>query len=113
MPTPVPYPHFTGTEPCATVGSDHFFTTDEQPAYTNLPMVKAICRGCDMRDACLNYALHTAVHGIWGGTTEHERQAVRREYNIVPVALMHTYDTAPPTRAAAQKRQQRAARRIA
>jgi WhiB family redox-sensing transcriptional regulator len=41
---------------------------------------KAICATCRVRRECLAFALQTGqVHGIWGGTTEHERAAVRRE----------------------------------
>jgi WhiB family transcriptional regulator, redox-sensing transcriptional regulator len=40
---------------------------------------KAICSACRVRRECLAFALRTEqVHGIWGGTTEHERAAARR-----------------------------------
>ncbi|HEV3067797.1 MAG TPA: WhiB family transcriptional regulator [Streptosporangiaceae bacterium] len=35
---------------------------------------KAICATCRVRRECLAFALRTGqIHGIWGGTTEHER----------------------------------------
>jgi WhiB family transcriptional regulator, redox-sensing transcriptional regulator len=35
---------------------------------------KAICRACDVRDACLAHALQfDEPHGVWGGLTEGER----------------------------------------
>jgi WhiB family redox-sensing transcriptional regulator len=38
---------------------------------------KAICASCDVREACLQYALRIhEAHGIWGGTTEMERRAI-------------------------------------
>ena len=41
---------------------------------------KAICRGCDVREACLEYALATIeMHGIWGAKSERERRAIRRQ----------------------------------
>lgn len=39
---------------------------------------KAVCRGCDVRVPCLNYALQTADRwGVWGGLTGEERLNLR------------------------------------
>jgi WhiB family redox-sensing transcriptional regulator len=36
---------------------------------------KAICAGCPVREACLEYALRIREpHGIWGGLNEGERK---------------------------------------
>lgn len=41
---------------------------------------KAICRRCPVRARCLKNALDTREPwGIWGGLTEHERQAILRK----------------------------------
>lgn len=41
---------------------------------------RAICAGCPVRDDCLAEALETAsLIGIWGGTSEKERRALRRQ----------------------------------
>lgn len=40
-----------------------------------------ICKTCTVRDACLEYALATPVThdwGVWGATSEDERQQIRR-----------------------------------
>jgi WhiB family redox-sensing transcriptional regulator len=38
---------------------------------------KAICAMCDVRAECLDYALTIReLHGIWGGLTEAERNAL-------------------------------------
>jgi WhiB family transcriptional regulator, redox-sensing transcriptional regulator len=38
---------------------------------------KAICRGCPVRQECLDYALRIREpHGIWGGLNEAERRAL-------------------------------------
>jgi WhiB family redox-sensing transcriptional regulator len=40
---------------------------------------KAICAGCPVRDACLNWALSTHQDdGVWGGLTDTERRRLRR-----------------------------------
>jgi WhiB family redox-sensing transcriptional regulator len=44
-------------------------------------MAKAVCAACRVRRQCLQYALAThQLHGVWGGTSEDERQLqARRE----------------------------------
>ena len=40
---------------------------------------KEICRGCDVREVCLEYALTAGEKfGIWGGLSERERRRIRR-----------------------------------
>ena len=40
---------------------------------------KRICTGCEVRDACLDYALaHDERFGIWGGLSERERRRLKR-----------------------------------
>jgi WhiB family redox-sensing transcriptional regulator len=36
------------------------------------------CAVCDLRDACLDYALARNEYGIWGGLTRDERRNLRR-----------------------------------
>lgn len=41
---------------------------------------KAVCKACDVRPDCLEYALKGGEKfGIWGGTSERERRRIRRE----------------------------------
>ena len=38
-----------------------------------------ICADCKVRDICLEYALEAKIeHGVWGGTSERQRQRLRR-----------------------------------
>ena len=38
----------------------------------------AICRGCPVKEECLNHALQNDEHfGVWGGTTERGRRRIR------------------------------------
>lgn len=42
-------------------------------------IAKRICAVCQVRQACLDYALETREgHGVWGGLNETERRAVLR-----------------------------------
>ena len=51
------------------------------PGAREIAMAKAVCAACQVRRQCLQYALAThQVHGVWGGTSEDERQLqARRE----------------------------------
>ncbi|MGW0705528.1 WhiB family transcriptional regulator [Streptomyces sp. NPDC002643] len=40
---------------------------------------KAVCARCSVLEQCLEWAVETGnVEGVWGGTTESERRAMRR-----------------------------------
>jgi WhiB family redox-sensing transcriptional regulator len=61
---------------CLGVDPDLFFP--ERGASTR--EAKAVCRGCEVRMDCLEYALaHGEKFGIWGGLSERERRRVRRQ----------------------------------
>lgn len=60
---------------CAQVDPEIFFP--EKGESTRHP--KMICRSCDVRAECLDYALETDQrHGVWGGYSERERRVLRR-----------------------------------
>ena len=40
---------------------------------------KEVCAGCPVIDLCREHALNSEAYGIWGGTTEAEREELRRE----------------------------------
>lgn len=41
---------------------------------------KAICAGCQVRQACLEHALaHREREGVWGGASERERRRILRQ----------------------------------
>lgn len=41
---------------------------------------KAFCRRCVVREACLAAALERREPGVWGGTSEDERDEIRRRF---------------------------------
>jgi len=64
---------------CRGANADLFFP--ERGASTRT--AKAICRECQVRAACLEFAIVTGEKfGIWGGMSERERRRVRRERQI-------------------------------
>jgi WhiB family transcriptional regulator, redox-sensing transcriptional regulator len=43
---------------------------------------KSFCGQCDVRAACLEWAINREEFGVWGGTTARERAAIRRERGV-------------------------------
>ena len=49
------------------------------PALLQIEEAKQVCRRCEVRDACLQWALEAGQdHGVWGGLSEDERRALKR-----------------------------------
>lgn len=72
--------------PCAESFPDAFFSEEIEDAsgkvigavYKYEHEAKTICSSCPVRLACLQHALANKEQGIWGGTTENERTAIKR-----------------------------------
>jgi WhiB family redox-sensing transcriptional regulator len=64
---------------CRHADPDLFFPDGTTgPALRQVDEAKRICRACPARTPCLAWALGNAIPaGIWGGTTEEERRAIR------------------------------------
>jgi WhiB family redox-sensing transcriptional regulator len=61
---------------CLGVDPDLFFP--ERGASTR--EAKEVCKGCVVREDCLEYALGNGEKfGIWGGLSERERRRIRRQ----------------------------------
>jgi WhiB family redox-sensing transcriptional regulator len=61
---------------CLGVDPDLFFP--ERGASTR--EAKEVCRGCVVREECLEFALRNGEKfGIWGGLSERERRRIRRQ----------------------------------
>jgi WhiB family transcriptional regulator, redox-sensing transcriptional regulator len=69
---------------CRDLDPDLFFPIGTAgPAVTQIAEAKEICLTCPVRTSCLDWALrHYQDYGIWGGTTERERQALRSAVNV-------------------------------
>ncbi|GKQ35610.1 WhiB family transcriptional regulator [Streptomyces sp. A012304] len=49
------------------------------PALMQTEQAKAVCRRCPVREPCLEWAMETdQTLGVWGGTSESERRAMKR-----------------------------------
>ena len=65
---------------CRDADPDLFFPVGTAgPALRQIEAAKRICRACPAQARCLAWALeHGIGSGVWGGTTEDERRAIRR-----------------------------------
>ena len=68
------------------ISPDEWFplTTDPVKARQHAKRALAVCGACPVRAECLELSLRlwegSGHHGIWGGTLEYERRALRREW---------------------------------
>lgn len=62
---------------CAEVDVNMFFPEKGQ----SVSDPKRICRGCEVREQCLEYALTfgDSLHGVWGGMSDLERRKLRQQ----------------------------------
>lgn len=62
---------------CRQVDPEIFFPTQSGDAYAHT--AKRVCRHCPVVAECLEYALTHEEHGIWGGTTQRQRNKIRNQ----------------------------------
>lgn len=65
---------------CADEEPELFFPTGTSgPARLQIEEAKLVCRSCDVREKCLEWALENNQDwGVWGGLSEDERRALKR-----------------------------------
>ncbi len=78
-----------GNPECANVDPELFFPQEVEMGdsrvvskYQNLSAAKAICNSCPLKLQCLEYAMKNYEVGVWGGTTEHQRDELRKLGNV-------------------------------
>jgi WhiB family redox-sensing transcriptional regulator len=55
--------------------------------------IRKMCAECPVAKACLTYALHVEVEGIWAGTGIVTRQKLRRDLGIKAIKIHTQYTT--------------------
>ena len=79
----VPYPKYTGTEPCTTIPPEYFYQEDmPDDQRVGYAVMREMCRTCPIVNECLTWALHREKYGFWAGTTQAMRTQLRKELNI-------------------------------
>ncbi len=66
---------------CRDTDPDLFFPVGTTgPAIEQIESAKRVCNECEVREPCLEFALESNQDsGVWGGTSEEERRAIRRQ----------------------------------
>jgi len=76
---------FKNNAACAGTDTEMWFTQPDNPTtYENKDTLTRICKSCDARVECLDYALSVRVRGFWSGTTDKDRQKIRTRLGIIP-----------------------------
>ena len=79
------------TDPaCRDVDPEIFFPVSE--ARSAADPARTICRRCPTEtvSACLKYALTHAVEGVWGATTDLERDRLRQKFGLVAKPIVRS-----------------------
>lgn len=75
---------------CLELGLDPNIFFPEKDHLGQIAYAKAICAECSIREECLDLAITTREeHGIWGGTTEKERETIRVQMALRDYASRH------------------------
>lgn len=62
---------------CAQLSPNEYDTLFFPLAGRSINKAKSFCSDCPVIKECLEYALTSGEHGIWGGTNEKEREDIR------------------------------------
>ena len=78
-----------GPASCANVDPELFFPQEVEVTktkvvgkYVNISAARKICSDCPLKVSCLEYALRNHELGVWGGTTEGQRDSLRKARRI-------------------------------
>jgi hypothetical protein len=102
---------------CVGVELDVFFPVSLDEIKLFKPMAQQICEPCPVFNDCLKYALGVKVDGIWAGTDEEERKAIRKANGITAISITQEYEReyfmseTPEAKAARKKRARNLTRR--
>lgn len=70
---------------CKDTPKHHFFLDRGDERYNGYTYTRAICDRCPVRAECLEHALTwPEKYGFWGGCSEKEREAIRRQRRREP-----------------------------
>jgi WhiB family redox-sensing transcriptional regulator len=72
---------------CRGLNASAFFPSDA----SGVESARRVCAECSVRTECLDYSLDNRLdHGIWGGTSERQRQRILRDRRAVGSARQPT-----------------------
>ena len=78
------YP-FDGTQSCYGQDTNLYYRNEnDKPKEESRPLreMQVLCVSCVLRDPCLDWALRHERDGYWSGTTESQRNTLRKKLKI-------------------------------
>lgn len=84
-------PNFGERAVCTQVEPELFFPESMSEWEASKDWISQICGACPLKEPCLEYALAVKVSGVWAGTNEAERKAIRKARKIQPASITETY----------------------
>jgi WhiB family redox-sensing transcriptional regulator len=79
---------------CVGIDTELFFPDNGVNQFSDqMQTIRKMCAECPVRKACLTYALHVEVEGIWAGTGANQRRNIRRDLGIKAVKIHTQYTT--------------------
>lgn len=67
---------------CTQISLDLFFPEIGESS-TIIRQLKNVCKLCPHQQECAEWGIYKERYGIWGGLSETERKAIRRQKNII------------------------------
>jgi WhiB family redox-sensing transcriptional regulator len=79
---------------CVGIDTELFFPDNGLNQFSDqMKAIRKMCAECPVAKACLTYALHVEVEGIWAGTGVNHRRLLRRDLGIKAVQIHTQYVT--------------------
>jgi WhiB family redox-sensing transcriptional regulator len=70
---------FTESANCESIDTNMFFPEEDSKSYTHKEYLIKVCGNCKAKAECLEYAVNDyEILGWWGGTSEKQREVLRR-----------------------------------
>lgn len=95
-------PRFTNKASCEDHDPELWFPQEKSGNrnWTRTPdamKARSICKECPALIECRMYSLqYSGLYGIWAALDWYERDEIQKKLNIVPIAMMDTYDSRVP-----------------
>ena len=75
-------PAYTGSEPCASIGSDVYIYDETQPPRRTKEIMRVACNECPLVQECFTWALYRERYYFYAATTAKDREIIRRKHKI-------------------------------
>lgn len=67
---------------CTGIGTEVFYSPEYAQNQVPFETLARVCNPCPVRSECLNHAVKHEEFGYWGGRSERQIRAIRREKRI-------------------------------